>query len=93
MGPVRNTRHEEKISTWEIDSKTQPLHPIPIKTVSVCSMWLDCIMQCVSAEGLGIEAQGVIGQIIVYLNGLPFGENVRMGNQQGISVQNELTGQ
>lgn len=55
-------------------------------------MWLDCIIKCVSAEELGIEAQGMIAKIIVYLNGLPFSGTVRMCNHREISVQNELAG-
>ena len=55
-------------------------------------MWLVCIIKRISAEGLGIEAQGVIAKIIVYLNGLLFGGTVRMCNHREISVQNELAG-
>lgn len=55
-------------------------------------MWLDRIIKCISAEGLGIEAQGVIAKITVYLNGLPFSGTVRMCNHREISVQIELAG-
>lgn len=43
-------------------------------------MGLDCIIKCVFAEGLWIEAQGVIAKIIVYMNGLPFSGTVGMCN-------------
>lgn len=66
---------------------------IPIQSpVSFRTMWLDCIIKCISAEGLRMEAQGVIVKITVYLNGLPFSGTVKMCNHREISVQNELAG-
>lgn len=62
------------------------------KNGSVCAVWLDCIIKYIFAEEFWTEAKGVIAKILVYLNGLPFRETVRMCNHWKISVQNELTG-
>lgn len=51
---------------------TQQNTVFTIPTASVCSVWLDCIKKCVSAEGLGEEVQGGKAKLIVYLNGFPF---------------------
>lgn len=53
-------------------------------------MLLDCMIKCASAEGLWTEAQRAIVKIIVYMNGLPFSETVRMCNRREMSVQNEM---
>lgn len=84
----------KKMHTRETHSKIQcsqnrPINPPP---VSLSALWLDCIIKCVSAEGLGLEAQGAIAKITVYLNGLPLSGTVRMCNHKEISVPNELAG-
>lgn len=82
-----------KMHTRETHSKIQCSQNRPINPpVSLSALWLDCIIKCVSAEGLGLEAQGAIAKITVYLNGLPLSGTVRMCNHKEISVPNELAG-
>lgn len=44
---------------------------MPVKA-AYSKMLLDCIIKCISTKGLAMEAQGVIAQIIVFLEWITF---------------------